>query len=107
MLAIALRFASGAFSEAYINDDSWQAMQWLSAHHQANDRALSSPQAGLLLPARAGVRVYVGHYSETLNYFDKIGKVTAILKPDARTNQGLHTVGIELRARFGPNLLQS
>jgi hypothetical protein len=83
VLAIALRFASGAFSEAYVNDDSWQAMQWLSAHHQANDRALSSPQAGLLLPARAGVSVYVGHYSETLNYFDKIEKVAAILKPDA------------------------
>src|SRR3984893_15322342 len=32
VLAIALRFASGAFSEAYINDDAGQAMQGLSSH---------------------------------------------------------------------------
>ena len=82
VLAIALRFASGAFPEAYINDDAWQAMQWLSAHHQAGDRALSAPAAGQLLPAWAGVPVYVGHYSETLDYFQKIRNVSAILGPD-------------------------
>jgi hypothetical protein len=82
VLAIALRFASGAFPEAYINDDAWQAMQWLSAHHQAGDRALSAPAAGQLLPAWAGVPVYVGHYSETLDYFQKIRNVSAILSPD-------------------------
>jgi hypothetical protein len=80
-LAIALRFASGAFSEAYINDDAWQAMSWLSAHHQVDDRALSAPAAGQLLPAWAGVPVYVGHYSETLDYFGKIRNVGAILSP--------------------------
>jgi len=82
VLAIALRFASGAFAEAYINDDAWQAMQWLSSHHQAGDRALSAPAAGQLLPAWAGVPVYVGHYSETLDYFQKIRNVGAVLRPD-------------------------
>ncbi|MEA2636485.1 MAG: hypothetical protein QOJ33_972 [Chloroflexota bacterium] len=82
VLAIALRFASGAFTEAYINDDAWQAMQWLSSHHQADDRALSAPAAGQLLPAWAGVPVYVGHYSETLDYFQKIRNVGAVLRPD-------------------------
>jgi hypothetical protein len=72
VLAIALRFASGAFPEAYVSDDTWQAIQWLSAHHSSADRVASSPQVGLLLPAWSGVPVYVGHYSETLNYFDKI-----------------------------------
>jgi len=81
VLAIALRFASGAFNEAYIDTDAWQAMQWLSAHHQPADRALSSPGAGQLLPAWAGVQVYVGHYSETLDYFQKIRNVGAVLKP--------------------------
>jgi hypothetical protein len=79
VLAIALRFAGGAFAEAYVSADQWQAMAWLSAHHQAGDRALSSPQAGLLLPARAGVSVYVGHYSETLDYFQKIHDVGTLL----------------------------
>jgi hypothetical protein len=82
VLAIALRFASGAFPEAYINNDAWQAMQWLSSHHQAGDRALSAPGAGQLLPAWAGVTVYVGHYSETLDYFQKIRNVSAILGPN-------------------------
>jgi len=82
VLAIALRFASGAFAEAYISDDAWQAMQWLSSHHQASDRALSAPAAGQLLPAWAGVPVYVGHYSETLDYFQKIRNVGAVLRPD-------------------------
>jgi hypothetical protein len=83
VLAIALRFASGAFSEAYVGNDAWQAMQWLSTHHQAGDRALSSPGAGQLLPAWAGVQVYVGHYSETLNYFQKIRNVGTALEPGA------------------------
>jgi hypothetical protein len=81
VLAIALRFASGAFPEAYVGDDAWRAMQWLSAHHQQSDRALSSPGVGQLLPAWAGVPVYVGHYSETLDYFQKIRNVGAVLKP--------------------------
>jgi hypothetical protein len=79
VLAIALRFASGAFAEAYVNDDAWQAMQWLSAHHKVDDRALSAPAAGQLLPAWTGVPVYVGHYSETLDYFQKIRNVSAVL----------------------------
>lgn len=83
VLAIALRFASGAFAEAYVSADQWQAMAWLSMHHRTGDRALSSPQAGLLLPARAGVSVYVGHYSETLDYFQKIRDVGAVLTADA------------------------
>ncbi len=82
VLTIALRFASGAFSEAYVSSDAWQAMQWLSAHHQPNDRALSSPGDGQLLPAWSGVSVYVGHYSETLDYFQKIRSVNSVLQPN-------------------------
>ena len=99
VLAIALRFASGAFAEAYITDDSWRAMQWLSAHHQPSDRALSSPGTGQLLPAWAGVPVYVGHYSETLDYFQKIHNVGAVLKPgepDTTVRAFLHDNGITL-----------
>jgi len=105
VLAIALRFASGAFAEAYISDDSWRAMQWLSAHHQPSDRALSSPGAGQLLPAWAGVPVYVGHYSETLDYFQKIRNVGAILKPgepDTTVRAFLHDNGITL-LYWGPD----
>jgi hypothetical protein len=87
VLAIALRFASGAFPEAYISNDAWRAMAWLSTHHQPQDRALSSPQAGQLLPAWAGVTVYVGHYSETLDYFNKITTVRSVLQPNASASE--------------------
>jgi hypothetical protein len=83
VLAIALRFASGGFMEAYIGGDDWRAMQWLSAHHQQSDRALSSPGVGQRLPAWSGVPVYVGHYSETLDYFKKIRTVGEVLQPGA------------------------
>jgi len=105
VLAIALRFASGAFAEAYIASDSWRAMQWLSAHHQRSDRALSSPGAGQLLPAWAGVPVYVGHYSETLDYFQKIRNVRDVLKPgepDTAMRAFLHDNGITL-LYWGPD----
>jgi hypothetical protein len=105
VLAIALRFASGAFTEAYIGGDAWQAMQWLSSHHQQSDRALSSPGAGQLLPAWAGVQVYVGHYSETLDYFQKIRNVGAVLRPgepEATVRAFLHDNGITL-LYWGPD----
>jgi hypothetical protein len=99
VLAIALRFASGAFPEAYIGGDAWQAMQWLSTHHQPSDRVLSSPGAGQLLPAWAGTQVYVGHYSETLDYFQKIRNVGEVLNPgeaEATVRAFLHDNGITL-----------
>ena len=105
VLAIALRFASGAFPEAYIGGDAWQALQWLSAHHQPDDRALSSPQAGQLLPAWAGVTVYVGHYSETLDYFRKIATVRTVLQPNASASDVeafLRTNGVTL-LYWGPD----
>jgi hypothetical protein len=74
-------------------------MQWLSAHHQQSDRALSSPGAGQLLPAWTGVQVYVGHYSETLDYFQKIRNVNAVLQPrepEATVRAFLHDNGITL-----------
>ena len=79
--------------------------QWLSSHHQPGDRALSSPGAGQLLPAWAGVSVYVGHYSETLDYFQKIRNVGAVLKPgepDTGVRAFLHDNGITL-LYWGPD----
>jgi hypothetical protein len=102
VLAIALRFASGSFSEAYVSADAWQAMQWLSARHEPNDRALSAPGAGQLLPAWSGVSVYVGHYSETLDYFQKIRNVAAALRPGANLQDFLKSNGITL-VYWGPD----
>jgi hypothetical protein len=87
VLAIALRFASGAFSDAYLDDANWHALNWLSSHHTSGDRVLSSPGAGLYIPAWSGVSVYVGHYSETLVYFQKIKQVDATLQASVAAQQ--------------------
>jgi hypothetical protein len=81
VMAIALRFASGAFPEAYIAQDQWTALTWLSDHHRPGDRVLSSPGIGLFIPAWSATPVYVGHYSETLDYFQKIRTVSQLLRP--------------------------
>jgi hypothetical protein len=81
VLAIALRFASGAFPEAYIGQDQWTALAWLNGHHRPADRILSSPGTGLFIPAWSATPVYVGHYSETLDYFEKIRTVSQLLRP--------------------------
>ncbi len=52
-----------------------------------------------MLPAWAGVQVYVGHYSETLDYFQKIRNVDAVLQPgapEATVRAFLHDNGITL-----------
>jgi len=80
VLAIALRFASGVYPEIYLSDDQVQTLGWLSTHRAAGDRVLSSPGDGLYIPAWSGVPVYVGHYSETLDYFGKIRTADAMLQ---------------------------
>ena len=99
LLAIALRFASGVYPEIYLSRDQAQTLGWLSTHHVAADRVLSSPGDGLYIPAWSGVPVYVGHYSETLDYFAKIRAAQATLQastPAATVEQFLIDNGITL-----------
>ncbi|HYS03311.1 MAG TPA: hypothetical protein VET82_13275 [Candidatus Eisenbacteria bacterium] len=99
VLAIALRFASGVYPEIYLSADQVQAMNWLSTHHERADRVLSSPGDGLYIPAWSGVPVYVGHYSETLDYFGKIRTADAMLQattPPAQLRSFFHDNGMTL-----------
>jgi hypothetical protein len=99
VLAIALRFASGVYPEIYLSADQVQAMQWLSTHHGPADRVLSSPGDGLYIPAWSGVPVYLGHYSETLDYFGKIRTADAMLQattPVVQLQSFFHDNGITL-----------
>ena len=57
----------------YLDAREVAAMDWLSAHRPAGfaPAVLSHPATGLFIPARSGDRVYVGHYSETIDYLSK------------------------------------
>jgi len=105
VLVIALSFAAGGLPEIYISADESHALAWLSTHHARDDRVLSSPQSGLLLPAWSGVQVYVGHYSETLDYFAKIDRVRTIMQsgtPQDEIRAFLQSNGISL-LYWGPD----
>ncbi|MFN2462334.1 MAG: hypothetical protein ABR573_00340 [Candidatus Dormibacteria bacterium] len=54
----------------YTDSAAMAAMEWLSGQRGAGlaPAVLSHPSTGLFIPARSGLRVYVGHYSETIDY---------------------------------------
>jgi hypothetical protein len=57
----------------YVDSGEVAAIDWLSSHRDAGLPAavLSHPNTGLFIPERSGYRVYVGHYSETIDYLAK------------------------------------
>jgi len=82
VLMSTLVFAAGMIAAAgrepiiYLDRGEVAAIDWLSSSRLPGlaPAVLSHPQTGLFIPARSGDRVYVGHYSETIDYLHK-GKV--------------------------------
>jgi hypothetical protein len=70
VLGIAFRFAAARDPIIYLDRGEVDAFSWLSDHRGAGmpPGVLSAAETGLDIPAWAGDRVYVGHYSETINY---------------------------------------
>jgi len=68
-----LRAGLGRDAVIYVDRREVAAIDWLSARRGPGTPAavLSHPETGLLIPARSGDRVYVGHYSETIGYLGK------------------------------------
>jgi hypothetical protein len=54
----------------YLSQDEVAGMEWLSAN-APGEVVLASPRSGLLLPGRAGVRVFYGHPFETIDALAK------------------------------------
>lgn len=52
-----------------------EAAQWLKANAPFGTAVLASEITGNLLPREAGVRVYLGHYHQTLHYARKCKEV--------------------------------
>jgi hypothetical protein len=70
VLAIAFRFAAARDPLIYIDKGEVDAFTWLGENRPPGmvPGVLCEPTTGLDIPAWAGYRVYVGHYSETINY---------------------------------------
>jgi hypothetical protein len=60
-----------------------RALQWLAANTNDEDVVLCSPWSGLLIPPRAGNRVVMGHWAETLHLGEKLDQFRAAFGPDS------------------------
>lgn len=54
--------------EFYLPTGDREAMDWMRVHHNEDAGILSGHKSGLYLPAYTGNRVFVGHWSETLDF---------------------------------------
>jgi hypothetical protein len=70
---------SGLFARLYLSQDEATAMQWLLTHAQ-DEVVLATPRTGMLLPGRAGVRVFVGHPFETIDAEAKQAQAEAFFR---------------------------
>jgi len=65
--------------EYYLYEADLEAMRWMRENHNEDAAILSMYKSGLYLPAYTGNRVYVGHWSETLNFNEKAALAERIL----------------------------
>ncbi len=70
---------SSLFARLYLSQDEAIAMQWLLIHAQG-EVVLATPRTAMLLPGRAGVRVFAGHPFETIDAEAKQAQAEAFFR---------------------------
>jgi hypothetical protein len=70
VIGLAFRFAAVREPIIYIDQGEMDAFTWLAGQRGTGTPpgVLSEAETGLYIPEMAGLRVYVGHYSETIDY---------------------------------------
>jgi hypothetical protein len=73
VLLVGLDWAVARDRLIYVDAGEMAAVDWLGTSRGAGlpPAVLTSTDTGLYVPARAGDRVFVGHYSETIDYLRK------------------------------------
>lgn len=64
-----------------------EALAWIEASAGGEDAVFSSERTGLIIPARTGLRTFVGHPIETIDYQQKVAIAGAFYSPGAMTGQ--------------------
>jgi len=90
----------------YLDPDQYAALSSLSGKASRSDVLLANTFLSNYAPSIAGCRVYLGHWSETLGYTDRIRELSAFLPagtPDARREAFCreHGIAYALRDRSG------
>lgn len=77
---------SDLMARLYLSRDEATAMQWLLTHAQ-DEVVLAAPRTGMLLPGRAGVRVFVGHPFETIDAETKQAQAEAFFRGELSADE--------------------
>ncbi len=76
----------------YVETGYIEAMNWLRAHTQPEDVVLSSLEVGQYVPAFSGNQVFLGHWANTIRFFDKTQRVKDFFNAGAPESQRAETV---------------
>ncbi len=66
----------------YLRADQRDALAWLGEHATFSDVVLCNSFLGSYAPSLAGVRVYLGHWAETLEFARKVNEFAAFMRAD-------------------------
>jgi len=75
-----VQYAANLMPPLYLSADQRAALAYLDAHAGRADLVLANSRLASYAPSLAGVRVYLGHWSETLNFARKLGEYHAFLR---------------------------
>ncbi|MGD0111531.1 MAG: hypothetical protein ABSD48_06675 [Armatimonadota bacterium] len=74
------RYLGGLTPPVYLRPDQYDALRFLEGRVNRFDILLANPFLANYAPSLSGVRVYLGHWSETLRYRGKIGQASIFLQ---------------------------
>jgi len=86
----------------YLRPDQYRALLTLSGKASRSDVLLANTLVANYAPSLAGVRVYLGHWSETLHYTEKIRQLSKFLEagtPDEQRHAFCREYGIDYLLR--------
>jgi hypothetical protein len=75
--------------DQFLYADELQALQWLGANTQPSEVVMSALTLGQYIPALAGNTVYLGHWAQTVDFFDKQNHVREFFQPQTSNAQRL------------------
>ncbi len=94
------RVASASIdSRRYVSADLVAAFKWLSEKSEPEAVVFSSYLTGSLVPSMTGLRVFLGHYGQTINSDEKGAEVTA-LYTGAMRGEAARQLFMEHRVRY-------
>jgi hypothetical protein len=74
--------AGAEASHFFLSNGQWAAMKYLEGQVKSTDVVFASLDIGQFVPVLTGARTFLGHWAQTLNFFDKRDMVKQFFNPD-------------------------